>query len=96
MAVVGSDVFPAHAGVIPGQWSDFKSAAGIPRACGGDPELMKELGACYKVFPAHAGVIPGNGPDLWRDIRIPRACGGDPGSNPVKDNSMRYSPRMRG
>ena len=49
-------MFPAHAGMIPdSEWTVMRMF-GVPRACGDDPDRVKNTSFTL-VFPAHAGMI---------------------------------------
>ena len=71
-------VFPAGAGVIPGNRFIQSGFDCFPRRCGGDPYSIKRFLLSVMVFPAGAGVILASGTDAIKNKCFPRRCGGDP------------------
>ena len=74
----------------------MSDAAGLPRACGGDPSSTRQSKPEASVFPAHAGVILPSPDRGWTFDGLPRACGGDPGHEAQCKFADGSSPRMRG
>ena len=71
-------LFPAYAGVIPGNYGQKRKPGAFPRIRGGDPTGMVIEAVRKELFPAYAGVIlllP-----LLRCflLAFPRIRGGDP------------------
>ena len=50
-----ADVFPAHAGMIPGIETSQAHAAGVPRACGDDPVGVQILDSFKGCSPRMRG-----------------------------------------
>ena len=89
-------VFPVYAGVILIDCSFKYSSCGVPRVCGGDPELANYRRGRALVFPVYAGVIPRKDIQGRVLIGVPRVCGGDPGSIQTGKYVNKCSPCMRG
>ena len=69
-------MFPAYAGVILIQAYERSVIRGVPRVCGGDPELERARSVLTRVFPAYAGVILIGKPSLAERVQCsPRMRG---------------------
>ena len=89
-------LFPAYAGVIPGQVMSLKRYRAFPRIRGGDPVMSQLWALVFKLFPAYAGVIPTATPLSLCCTPFPRIRGGDPGLPTNTYIGADFSPHMRG
>ncbi len=87
-------VFPARAGVVLYHDTERDHGAGLPRACGGGPQVLHDWSDDQAVFPASAGVVRCGRRCSGTCPRLPRACGGPPA--PPRWCALRSLPRVYG
>ena len=89
-------VFPAYAGMSPGQTNNLRARVSFPRLRGDEPTWPLALGPGGVVFPAYAGMSPAYRQRLSHQRSFPRLRGDEPGIVQLLIRVMEFSPPTRG
>ena len=89
-------VFPTHVGVFLSVHSLRFLLCGLPHACGGVSDRLRQTAHGLLVFPTHVGVFLGHGQAGSSGPRLPHACGGVSPPPRSSSRAVKSSPRMWG
>ena len=89
-------VFPAYAGMIPGETTHAEKVCSVPRIRGDDPRRRSTRPEACCVFPAYAGMIPVVSTGVGGANGVPRIRGDDPAASFPMAALVMCSPHTRG